>query len=400
MEKQARINKKTHAKYEEPKTKKQQQQQQRPLHKPILLKDFNIEQFDSGEFMTDNDKIKSTTHDISFPKYNGKPFVFQVPFFKLTSYGFPPVSTPDKKLTFQVPPDARYGMKLPLDSEQESCVILRGMYEQIDRFMRDNMHLIIPESKRRQKKKKVNYIYKPIIRPPGGNNGGNDDDSDSETEHSKPTQSAKKEYPKYDFWRAKLDTEYDPDPNNVKPIKTMIYKKDSKTSPEKERINPEKPEDLLEFIRWGSELRLIVMLSKMWADKNAKITPGSGDLYREYGLSFKILGIEVVPNKGGSSNIYELVAFQDDEDSNYQNQDDAVVLARSTNDHEQYQDNQNNDQNDFVDGDSSEADAQSDDADPDHIDEEPVEDESDDSEEYQAPAPSKKKHDKKKSKRH
>ena len=226
---------------------------------------------------------------ISYPRYGGSNFVFQTPEFKITQYGIPPLGK------FAKDDSARTTLKLPLD-DQPGCVQLSNMFQKLDTKMPQMKSEIF---------KKVPKIaptmeYKPIIREPRSN------DDLIEEETTTPQKSNKID--KCNFWKAKLDLDY----NRGNIIRCPVFVKDPDNPTAKpEKVKVENATQLSDYLNLYSTVRMIVMVNKMWAEKS----PKEQGMKRKYGLSFKIMSMEVTPRPktGGSlHDAFESYAFVDE----------------------------------------------------------------------------------------
>jgi len=95
---------------------------------------------------------------------------------------------------------------------------------------------------------------------------------------------------KFDFCKIKLDIDFD-----TKNITTSVFVKDSPTS-KSVRKDVKTAKDLEEYHTFGSTVRYVLTANKLWAAKNKN---DAGE--RKYGVSFKILQMEIIPKEKHAS---------------------------------------------------------------------------------------------------
>jgi hypothetical protein len=124
--------------------------------------------------------------------------------------------------------------------------------------------------------------------------------------------------PKYKFWKAKLDLTY---PEGK--IQTILFVRDgTKPDDKPKRVNVDTVTELEQYIPWGSKVRMIIMMNKMWAEKN----PKDEEIPQKFGLAFKVLSIETTPREksGSYRDAIANYAFIDDgEEENDNNIDNS-----------------------------------------------------------------------------
>ena len=247
---------------------------------PFLTENFNIKNFSLTDLEIHNERNKS--HMISYPRNNESTFVFQTPEFSISQYGIPPLGEYAKT-------DAqRTTLKLPLDPEQLGCMQMESMFSQIDTYMRANQKKIFTGSVANMK-----FSYKSIVREPKKDILIPDPKA---KKGSQPESSTPKK-PKCKFWKAKLDLTY---PEGK--IQTILFVRDPANPEEKpKRVTVETASELEQYMPWGSKVRMIVMMNKIWAEKN----PKDEEVPQKFGLSFKVLSIETTPRE-------KSVSYRDD----------------------------------------------------------------------------------------
>jgi len=250
------------------------QQFKKPPFIPVLVKDFNIRYFRLGDLDVNNERNKLNM--IAFPRYNEKNLVFQTPEFTISQYGIPGEM-------FAKLPIQRKTLKLPLDDQPE-CKLMETMFTQIDTWMKKEQAKTFSVGNLN----KLKFSYKSIVREPRVDTVI--EDPKKKNIKQEPI-NAKPRVPKCKFWKAKLDLEFPSED-----IQTIVYLKDPTNPNDKpQRVYDVKSADDLEkYMPWGSKVRLIVMMNKMWAEKNPK--DGDSDV-RKFGLTFKVLSIETTPRQ-------------------------------------------------------------------------------------------------------
>ena len=265
---------------------------------PFLVDSFDIKNFKVDELQTNNERSKSQM--IAYLRYGDGNVVFQTPEFELSQYGIPPLGEYAKT------DEQRTTLKLPLD-QQEGCMSLEQMFMQIDKQLTKEEKKIFKEIQ--TQKPKWKFIYKPIVRTP---------QEQDEILDPKAKQTDKPKIEKCNFWKAKLDINYD-----TKEIQTVVFVRNKNDPTEKsKRVHVKTVTDLTEYVSWGSKVRMIVMANKLWADKTAKNQADPNQ--RIYGISFKILSIETTPSEktGSYKDALKNYAFIDVGDEEKHDEDD------------------------------------------------------------------------------
>jgi len=253
-------------------TTKSTQPTTRKAPKTFLADDFNIKHFSLTEIDVTNERSKSQM--IAYPRYDEATVRFQTPEFQVSQYGLAPIGEYAKSDDdFQ-----RKQLKLVLDPTQEGCVALNDMFTSIDKYMLDSQKKIFTG-----KLSKLKFSYKSVVREPQVQDDLIDDEEDSKKTAGKE----KKE--KYNFWKAKLDTDFD----TGKILTTVFIRDPENPTAKPKRVPVDTPTQLEQFFRWGSKVRMIVMMNKMWADKQPK-EAGSD---RKFGLGFKVMSLEITPSE-------------------------------------------------------------------------------------------------------
>jgi hypothetical protein len=240
-------------------------------------------------------KMKGQKQGIGYVRYvypHGKNnFVLQVDAINMTQYGIPKKEWVEGKRT---------NFTIPFDPEQEGCNSLENMLTQVDEYTEENKKEILGKFAKL-------YTYQPIVRE-----SANLDDliTDDDDEDKKKTTEDKV---RFKYCKMKLDTTY-PDCE----IKTGVYVRDPET--DKATYTPvANATQLSDYVNWGSEVRMIVMVNKLWAAKN-KDKSGT----RSYGTTMKILQLDVKPRQSSGSirNQFSRYAF-DDSDNSDEEDDEA-----------------------------------------------------------------------------
>lgn len=336
---------------------------------PLHCDKFEKSRLSYTELDTENERIKSQF--ISYPrytdeKYGENSFVFQTDWMKITQYGLPSLGE------YYKTDSERNFLKVPLDPNQDGCNSLENMLTQVDEYTEENKKNILGKFAKL-------YTYQPIVREPASlDDLITDDDEDEDKKKPKDNKV------RFKYCKMKLDTTY-PDGE----IKTNLYVRDSET--DKPTYTPvSNATQLSEYVNWGSEVRMIVMVNKLWAAKN-KDKSGT----RSYGTAMKILQLEVKPRQstGSIRNQFSRYAFDDDnEDDSDESNDSTEDASVDDDDLDAGVDEEDNEDNDDDDDDNDEDEGDDEDDEDDdeneEADEEAVEDES--SEEVVKPTKKKK----------
>lgn len=249
----------------------------------IHCKDFDISKFNVPEVNFDDNFSKMM--GFAFPKYNGKPFIFQTGYIKLRNDSndidnkcFNFWGVPKKNCAFY--DNQKRTFNIYESKEQPSCQELFGMMKKIDHYMNKmsnakNLFSINPDTPNLYTNLYKTFKYLNIIRT---NQEGN--------YNNKVIR-----YPKCSF-KYLLDTKggYD---NEV--LLTKVFKRntiDSKPVP----LNIKNLDELCDTIKYGDTVRMIVRANHVWAIKKVH-----GGNKKDFGITFKILQLEIIPNKSMST---------------------------------------------------------------------------------------------------
>ncbi len=240
-------------------------QQQTTKYQDFDAKDLTITKFE------DNERSKGQL--IGYPRFknDGQALMLQGPWIKMNSYGVPQLGEYYKS------DSDRAFIKIPLDVNSSPEV--REFYEKlvnIDEVMQSK------EFKNTQFGSKASkYKYVPIVRVPQDDEGEVDE--------------KKKKYPRPPYIKVKLDTTW---PETE--IKTQVFTsimKDGKREREKQQVKS--VDEFANIVRFLSSIRPIIRPVKGWCEKKAKM----GNDNMQYGITFKLIKIEVEPAEGSGNNL-------------------------------------------------------------------------------------------------
>jgi hypothetical protein len=134
------------------------------------------------------------------------------------------------------------------------------------------------------------YVYSGVVKSP--------------VEMEEPEKDDKEEYEKWEkqqkqyrplFMKAKIHLEVDySDPKDRKINKILTVVRVRHEDGTKEKLNVQSLDDIDRYVRYGSQVRMIIAPSRLWANKS----PMAGSKDKLYGVQFKIIQIEVIPPKG------------------------------------------------------------------------------------------------------
>ena len=256
----------------------------------INYTDFDIDKLTFTD-LEENERSKG--QKISFPRYNHSkfgnkcPICIQFPWFNLDSYGVPKVGE------FYKEDSQRLFLKIPLDQSNPTVKAFSDFIKSIDTKLSspEFMKLLLGQ-------KSAKYKYQPIFRLPV-----EDDDEDDKIKK-------KKNYgPKHPYMKLKLDYTY---PDLQIKSKVFISSFDSENNKRnRNKVNDiETVDDFSKYVSWKSIIHPISQPIKLWAQSPSKTDP-------TYGLSFRLVQVEVEPSKE-NSNILDLDedAFLDSDNEN------------------------------------------------------------------------------------
>ncbi len=277
---------------------------------PVHCSKFKIKKFGLTDLDIDNERVKSQC--IAYPRYGDSNAVFKTSFIKLTQYGIPQ-STAGKPETYYDTPESRSFLKVPFDPEQTGCQELRGMCEQIDTYMqkkKNKQPLFTPVTPNAYK----SFEYQPLVRTPP------------------PLDEFSKKNPKYNpdrvrfqYCKMKFDIDY-----ITKNLKTVVFRRDSMEDKPVKVEGIKTVADLDDLISWGSEVRVIGMFNKMWAAKKPLV---QGMKMKRYGITMKIIQIEVIPREHSSLHAqFSSYGFDSDSDSDEEDSEKKAETKKQAND--------------------------------------------------------------------
>lgn len=262
-------------------------------NKTILCKEFKIKNFAISEF---DMKISEANKQqfLAYPRYSydnkinsQSGLTFQTGWIKLEQYGFPTLGDYNKT------DETRNYVKIPLNLDLPDSKALYDMATEIDKYILANVATLVPKIYL-AKAKFDKLDYNPLIKEP------------AEVDEGKT--------PRLHGCKAKLDIDF-----NTKKIKTCIFVKEvdqldtTKTRTVKKTVNT--PTDLDEYLTWNCNVRFIINANKFYVQKatnpNKKYT---------YGMSLKIVQMEIEPREKNSSSDFSNYAFKNNDDAETQTQ--------------------------------------------------------------------------------
>lgn len=240
---------------------------------------------------------------IKYPNSKGQTVqpVLQTAMIKMRSYGIPRLTDESAKWFDTV--YKRSFVKIPLNNDDEASEQEKDFYKCMKKWdeyfgSEEFKKKIFPTENVRKK-----YKYQKIVRIPV--------DYDSDEDNKKD----KKQYYRPDYIKARLKVEYE-----TNDILTDVFLKSGK----KRIVHKVKTlEDTEEKIKFGNDIRFILMPCKLWA----ATTKAQNSNYKMYGIGFKILQVEVTENQlpGGVNELKGKDNFIDsdnDDDDDYDDDDD------------------------------------------------------------------------------
>jgi hypothetical protein len=245
------------------------------------VKDLTFTKFEENE--------RSKAQNMAFPRFKEtQRLMLQGPWIEMNAYGVPQLGEyykTDKDRAF---------IKIPLDLNNPEIKEFYEKLQSIDEMMSSKK---FKEQQFGAKASKYKYAY-PICRVPV------EDEEEDEDKDKK-----KSKYPRPPYMKVKLDATW-PETKITTQVFTSIMK-DGKREREKKEI--ESVDDFANHVRYLSKIRPIITPVKGWCEKKAKM--GSNEM--QYGLTFKLVKIEVEPHVGGGSNMSQYMnndAFIDSDD--------------------------------------------------------------------------------------
>lgn len=289
---------------------------------PVHCGKFESSRYSYTDLEVEN--VRNKAQMISYPRYshpNGGDggFVFQTDWINFTQYGLPKKGT--KAGDYYMEDKDRCFLKVPLDKSQEACVQLENMLMEIDKYNVKNVETIFKNfaaSKNVTPAKAAKlFTYQPAVRTP------QDDDELAEVD-GKPsnsnTGSGKPKTERFKYCKMQFNSSY-PD----KTITTQVYLREGEGENVKiTEVSPKTPTELEDLgLGWGSSVRMIVMINKLWAAKSTNQTTKT----RSYGISMKIMQLEIIPRvrQGSIKDQFTKYAFIDGEES-----DDVTLNTKSS----------------------------------------------------------------------
>ncbi len=256
---------------------------------------------------------RSKGQKIAYVRYNdqkrGDQTLFlQTPQIHLNTYGIPKAGdyySDDKQRSF---------IKVPLNTEEEDTKLFYDKLSELDKYLdSDEMRIKIFGSLKKAK----GYKYQSIVRQVAAQTIEENSDSDSEDEgNAKQTQ--KTTYPRPPYIKAKMNLDWESGNITTKMFKLVDGKR---VKTQVKTLN-----DVEQLVTFMSTIRMVLMPNKLWA---LKTFDG-----KKYGLSFKIMHLEVEPVQRKSLKEYfENDAFVDSDEEvsadDQNDEDDTTVLNTS-----------------------------------------------------------------------
>ena len=251
---------------------------------------------------------RSKGQKIAYVRYNDKnkgdqTLLLQTPQILLDTYGLP------KKGDYYTDEKQRSFIKVPLDQEIPDIKIFHDKLTELDDILdSDEMRIQIFGSLKKSK----GWKYQTIIREPVAQTIEENSDSDSENDDATKETETANTYPRPSYMKAKFNLNFD-----TGDITTKMFKL---VDGQREKVNVTTLESVEQLVTFRSTVRLVLMPNKLWA---MKAYDG-----KKYGMTFKIMHLEVVPVERTSLKQYfdnDAFVDSDDEDS-----EEATTNATAT----------------------------------------------------------------------
>jgi hypothetical protein len=236
--------------------------------------DFDISKL-SFTNLEENDRSKG--QKIAYPRYehpqlgNDQPLFIQFPWIHLSSYGVPKISE------FIKDDYQRLFLKIPLDQSVPEIKIFSDLLKSLDDKLGSQEY-----KEKLFGTKASKYEYQPIFRMP------------QEEDEDEKAKNKKKDYgPRQPYMKLKIDATY-PDNKIISIVFTSIMVNNKRTRTKVNNILT--IDDFAANITWMSRIHPIARPIKLWAHNASKKDPA-------YGLSFKLVKIEVEPSQNNLSKV-------------------------------------------------------------------------------------------------
>lgn len=246
---------------------------------PTLYKKFDPNNLDFSKLA--EPKLGGGKQYISFPRYDDPKYgeqnvIIQTPFIKLSTYGIYPHNPEYHKKEGD-----RDFIKVPLSDNDPNVARFKKVLKLVDKRVLKKKKEVFSDMIPDKIQQKM-YKYSPIVKSPPIVMGKKKKDDE-------------KEFEKPDFVKVKFDVNY-----KTKEYETRVYILNSRDDELDEDAEPEPVkniEDMEKIIRLNCDVRMILLIGKLWASKS----PIGSDF--KFGLGIKVLGVEVVPSAGARSGI-------------------------------------------------------------------------------------------------
>ena len=236
--------------------------------------------------------------------------LLQSPRMVLNYYGIP-----SKDSEFHKTDEERTFIKIPLDLTDPNVAIFANKIIKFDSIMSSDEYKLLVLGKKYYK----HYKYVPVYRESQVQHTDNDDEEDN-VKNKKNKSKEEKVIERPPYMKLKLDLEW---PENT--IKTSIYEvstvNNKKIRTKITDINS--IDDFAKYICYMCNYRCIITPSKMWGHAKTKPNP-------DYGVSFKIISIEVEQSKYFGLNNKQIYESDNFIDSDNEDEIEKLSVAKTT----------------------------------------------------------------------
>jgi hypothetical protein len=263
--------------------------------------------------LEENDRSKG--QKISYPKYDHPIFGgdhtldIQFPWLTLSTYGIPRVGE------FYKEDWQRLFIKIPLDETNQENIPFINFIKSVDELLSSSTFKQNMFGSKADK-----YKYQSIFRLPQEEDDDDDDDDDDKKKKKK-----KSDIIKHPYMKVKLHTSY---PDNK--ILTRVFNS-IKENPEKSKrtrtpiTDISSVDELNKYICWMSKIHPICRPIKLWAQSLSKTKDPS------YGLTFKVIMVEVEPPLNMKKNINTGEFINSDDDDEDDDSDNKITIKTTNN---------------------------------------------------------------------